>query len=38
MGEITLDNASNNDTMCEELEALFASIDVPFSRVGNRIR
>lgn len=35
---ITLDNASNNDTMMRELERLLKALNIPFERDGNRIR
>jgi len=35
---ITLDNASNCDTMMEDLERLLRAAGVPFDRDGNRIR
>lgn len=35
---ITLDNASNNGTMMEELERLLQAKGIQFSRIGNRIR
>jgi hypothetical protein len=37
MGSITADNASNNDTMMEHLERLFAEDNIPFSCHGNRV-
>ncbi|KAJ8453438.1 hypothetical protein ONZ45_g19719 [Pleurotus djamor] len=38
LGQITLDNASNNNTFLEELEVLLAERDIPFDHEGNRIR
>jgi len=38
IGQITLDNASNNNTMMEHLELLLKRRDIPFDRHGNRIR
>ncbi|KAF5383852.1 hypothetical protein D9615_003798 [Tricholomella constricta] len=35
---ITMDNASNNNTMMEELEKIFRSRGIPFDADGNRIR
>ena len=33
-----MDNASNNNTMMEGLEALMLQRNIPFDRDGNRIR
>ena len=38
VGQITMDNASNNNTMMEELEKIFRRRGIPFDRDGNRIR
>lgn len=38
LGSITADNASNNDTMMEHLEALFKKENIPFDHHGNRVR
>ncbi|KAH7868956.1 ribonuclease H-like domain-containing protein, partial [Lentinula edodes] len=38
IGQITLDNASNNNTMMASLEFELTVRDVPFHRDGNRIR
>jgi len=35
---ITLDNASNNDTMMVEIEAELEELGIPFHHEGNRIR
>ena len=35
---ITVDNASNCDTMLEHLKYLLQEKDIPFSRDGNRVR
>lgn len=35
---IALDNASNNGTMMEELEALLHAKEIRFSRTSNRIQ
>ena len=36
--QVTLDNASNNDTFMRELQRLFTEIGVPFDHEQNRIR
>jgi hypothetical protein len=33
-----MDNASNNDTMMQHLEALFAQDGIPFDHHGNQVR
>lgn len=38
IGWITLDNASNNDTLLTSLERTFKSMNIPFSHIKNRIR
>jgi hypothetical protein len=38
MGMITLDNASNNNTMMEGLQRRFQEKGIPFDKDGNRIR
>ena len=38
MGMITLDNASNNNTMMEGLQSRFREKGIPFDKDGNRIR
>ncbi|KAF5370272.1 hypothetical protein D9758_006873 [Tetrapyrgos nigripes] len=38
IGSITLDNASNNNTMMRALERMFREIGIQFSAEGNRIR
>jgi hypothetical protein len=38
IGEITLDNASNCDTLMEALEEFLRAAGTPFCRHGNRIR
>lgn len=38
VGMITLDNASNCDTMLEHLEIKLKAMNIPFHREGNRIR
>ena len=38
VGEFTFDNASNCDTTMETLEELFRKENIPFCRIGNRIR
>ena len=35
---VTLDNASNNDTMMEEVADELKVLNIPFDIVGNRIR
>lgn len=35
---ITLDNASNNNTMMEELAEELHELGIPFDKDGNRIR
>jgi hypothetical protein len=35
---VTLDNASNNDTMMEEVADELKALNIPFDMVGNRIR
>jgi len=37
VGHFTLDNASNNQTMMEELEVLLQARDIPFDSADNRI-
>ncbi|KAF9463606.1 ribonuclease H-like domain-containing protein, partial [Collybia nuda] len=37
-GLVTMDNASNNNTMMEELEEIFTIRGIPFDADGNRIR
>ncbi|KAH8073394.1 ribonuclease H-like domain-containing protein, partial [Cristinia sonorae] len=38
IGTITLDNASNNNTLMRELQRLLKKEDIPFDAEGNRIR
>ncbi|EJF59222.1 hypothetical protein DICSQDRAFT_65365 [Dichomitus squalens LYAD-421 SS1] len=38
IGQITMDNASSNDTMMVELETILVQEGIPFHRDGNRIR
>jgi len=38
IGQITMDNASNCNTLMECLERLLSKHDIPFHRDGNRIR
>ncbi len=38
IGMITLDNASNNNTMMEEMASELGKLDIPFNVDGNRIR
>ena len=38
LGSITADNASNNNTMMEHLEALLAEEDIPFDWCRNRVQ
>ena len=37
IGHITMDNASNNDTMMKSLETLLAAHDIPFDAVDRRV-
>ena len=38
IGWVTLDNASNNDTMMESLERELKTRGIPFNRITHRIR
>ena len=38
IGWVTLDNASNNDTMVESLERELKTRGIPFNRITRRIR
>jgi len=38
MGQVTMDNAKNNNTMMTELEAELTKRGIPFDRDGNRLR
>jgi hypothetical protein len=38
LGSLTFDNAGNNNTLMEELEAELNKLDISFHRDGNRIR
>jgi hypothetical protein len=38
IGQITTDNASNNDTMLKHIEEILTSHGIPFSPLDNRIR
>lgn len=38
LGSITMDNASNNDTLMSELKELLRADNMPFDQDGNRIR